>query len=71
ACKNASIERFHYLGCPMHRILKGFVVQGGDITRDESIYGGKFNNERQGPTIVALLEWPTCATTLTHPSSLL
>ncbi|KIM64136.1 hypothetical protein SCLCIDRAFT_1213542 [Scleroderma citrinum Foug A] len=36
--------------------MKGFVAQGGDITRHdgsggESIYGGKFNDEKQGLAI--------------------
>ncbi|KAG6331873.1 hypothetical protein ID866_7216 [Astraeus odoratus] len=53
ACKNAPNKKLHYLGCPLHRIIKGFVAQGGDITRGdgsggESIYGGKFNDEKAG-----------------------
>ncbi len=38
----------------MHRIIKGFMAQGGDVTRfdgsgGESIYGGKkFNDEKAG-----------------------
>jgi len=55
----------------MHRIVKGFIAQGGDITRHDgsggevwmsdlphnvcsypqSIYGGKFNDEKQGLAI--------------------
>ncbi|EIW53316.1 uncharacterized protein TRAVEDRAFT_133670 [Trametes versicolor FP-101664 SS1] len=53
ACKNAPNKKLHYLGCPVHRIVKGFVAQGGDITRGdgsggESIYGGKFNDDKAG-----------------------
>ncbi|KDQ60411.1 hypothetical protein JAAARDRAFT_126212 [Jaapia argillacea MUCL 33604] len=52
-CKNAPNKKLHYLECPIHRIVKGFVAQGGDITRGdgsggESIYGGKFNDEKDG-----------------------
>ncbi|OAX40563.1 hypothetical protein K503DRAFT_737274 [Rhizopogon vinicolor AM-OR11-026] len=52
-CKNARNKDLHYLGCPIHRIVRDFVAQGGDITRGdgsggESIYGGKFNDEKDG-----------------------
>ncbi|KZP03554.1 hypothetical protein FIBSPDRAFT_807696 [Athelia psychrophila] len=53
ACKNAPKKKLHYLDCPVHRIVKGFVAQGGDVTRGdgsggESVYGGKFNDEKPG-----------------------
>eukprot|EP00898_Chlorokybus_atmophyticus_P004739 jgi/Chlat1/5266/Chrsp33S05098 len=43
----------HYKGCHMHRIVKGFMCQGGDIVRGDgsggdSIYGAKFNDEKSG-----------------------
>jgi len=52
-CKNARNKKLHYLGCPIHRIVKGFVAQGGDVTRGdgsggESIYGSKFNDDKAG-----------------------
>ncbi|EJU02165.1 hypothetical protein DACRYDRAFT_115926 [Dacryopinax primogenitus] len=52
-CKNAPNKKLHYLGTPIHRIVKDFIAQGGDVTRGdgsggESIYGGKFNDEKPG-----------------------
>ncbi|TPX66964.1 hypothetical protein SpCBS45565_g04144 [Spizellomyces sp. 'palustris'] len=43
----------HYKSTPIHRIVRGFVAQGGDITRydgsgGDSIYGGTFNDEKEG-----------------------
>ncbi|KAG9311589.1 cyclophilin-like domain-containing protein [Chiua virens] len=57
ACKNASNKRLHYLNCPIHRIVKGFIAQGGDILRGdgsggESIYGGDFKAEDEGLKVV-------------------
>ena len=33
--ESASTGRLHYSGCPVHRIVRGFVVQGGDIIKGD------------------------------------
>ena len=38
-CKNARNKDLHYLGCPVHRIVRDFVAQGGDITRGDGSGG--------------------------------
>jgi cyclophilin family peptidyl-prolyl cis-trans isomerase len=51
--KKAPNKPLHYLKSPVHRIVKNWIAQSGDITRfdgsgGESIYGGKFNDEKEG-----------------------
>ena len=49
----ASGKALHYKGVRMHRIVKGFCVQGGDVVKGDgsggdSIYGGAFKDEKGG-----------------------
>ncbi|KAJ3918766.1 cyclophilin-like domain-containing protein [Lentinula edodes] len=48
-CKSAPKKPLWYKGVRIHRIVKDYIAQGGDVTRGdgtggESIYGGKFNS---------------------------
>ncbi|KAL7749826.1 hypothetical protein RI367_004702 [Sorochytrium milnesiophthora] len=50
--KQVKTARLHYLDVPFHRIVADFVCQGGDVTRrdgsgGDSVFGGKFNDEKQ------------------------
>lgn len=37
--KNAPSKKLHYLDCPIHRIIAGFIAQGGDVTRGDGSGG--------------------------------
>ncbi|XP_043714147.1 peptidyl-prolyl cis-trans isomerase CYP21-1 [Telopea speciosissima] len=48
--KDANGKKLHYKGRPFHRIVSGFMIQGGDIVSGDgkgsvSIYGGTFSDE--------------------------
>ncbi|BEI82233.1 hypothetical protein CcaverHIS002_0301010 [Cutaneotrichosporon cavernicola] len=49
--RNKAGEPLAYKGSPVHRVIEGFMLQGGDFTKrngsgGESIYGGMFADER-------------------------
>lgn len=49
--RNAAGLQLAYKGSPVHRVIDGFMIQGGDFTKrngsgGESVYGGMFEDER-------------------------
>ena len=50
ACKNASNRKLHYLESPIHRIVQGFIAQGGDILRGDGS-GGEVGPSEHGSLI--------------------
>ena len=47
-CKGAPNKKLHYLNCLIHRVVKDFVAQGGDITRGDGSGGEVCRNQCVG-----------------------
>jgi len=56
AAKADRSKKLHYVGCPVHRIEAGFVLQSGDVTRGdgsggEAALGGTIKAEAEGLSV--------------------
>lgn len=53
--KNAPTKQLHYAQSPIHRVIKGFVAQGGDVTRGDGSGGEVFAAfSYSGPSLTSL-----------------
>lgn len=57
-CKHAPNKKLHYLDCPIHRIVKGFVAQGGDVTRGDGSGGEASSIRFVVPTVTGRVTQP-------------
>ena len=46
--------KLHYKGCPVHRVVKGFVMQGGDIVKGNGSGGASV----RAPSLSLARPWP-------------
>lgn len=69
-CKNAPNKPLHYANVPIHRIVRGFVAQGGDVTRGDGTGGEVRSRPLRRPILVSDgVSSPLCRSPSTDPSS--